>query len=58
MAGIKDVSDNRGPEILAVVWTLTGLTTIMVVARIYIRSALLRNLGLDDYLIAIPSVIA
>jgi hypothetical protein len=48
--------DNKGPKILAVLWTLTGLTTLIVSARIYIRMVVLRNFGIDDHLILISMV--
>lgn len=48
--------DNKGPKILAVLWTLTGFTALIVSARIYIRMVLLRNFGIDDYLILISMV--
>ncbi|PWY67958.1 integral membrane protein [Aspergillus sclerotioniger CBS 115572] len=47
-----NASDDKGPMILAVLWALTGLTTVLVIARMYIRSSLLHNLGADDWLIA------
>ncbi|CAG8898115.1 unnamed protein product [Penicillium egyptiacum] len=47
----ENLYDDKGPKILAVLWTLTGLTTVMVIARVYIRIKLLRNFGMDDYLI-------
>ena len=49
-------SDNKGPKILSVLWSLTGLTAIVVTARMYIRFILLRNVGTDDYLIAVSLV--
>ncbi|KAJ5295815.1 hypothetical protein PENANT_c001G05068 [Penicillium antarcticum] len=49
--------DNKGPKILAVLWTLTGLTALIVSARIYIRMVLLRNFGIDDYLILISMLL-
>lgn len=53
MAALKDgnASDNKGPMILSVLWALTGLTTVLVIARMYIRTSLLHNLGSDDWLI-------
>lgn len=51
-----NLHDDKGPKILAVLWTLTGLTAVMVVARVYIRLKLLRNFGLDDYLIVVSMV--
>lgn len=50
------LEQDKGPKILAVLWTLTGLTTIMVVARIWIRIKILKNFGIDDYLIFIAMV--
>ncbi|KAL3458364.1 hypothetical protein BJX64DRAFT_292285 [Aspergillus heterothallicus] len=44
-------SDDKGPKILAVLWGLTGFTTIIVAARMYIRGRMLRNVGVDDWLI-------
>lgn len=51
-----NLHDDKGPKILAVLWTLTGLTTVMVIARVYIRLKLLRNFGMDDYLIVASMV--
>ncbi|KAJ5774225.1 hypothetical protein N7457_009121 [Penicillium paradoxum] len=47
----ENLHDDKGPKILAVIWTLTGLTALMVIARVYIRVFMLRNFGVDDYLI-------
>ena len=52
----ENVHDDKGPKILAVLWTLTGITTLMVIARIYIRLRVLRNFGMDDYLIVVSMV--
>ncbi|KAL2869498.1 uncharacterized protein BJX67DRAFT_370732 [Aspergillus lucknowensis] len=49
-------SDDKGPKILAVLWGLTGLTTIVVVARMYIRGRMIRNVGVDDWLIVFSLV--
>ncbi|KAL4891204.1 hypothetical protein BDV59DRAFT_182740 [Aspergillus ambiguus] len=46
-------SDDKGPKILAVLWTLTGITAAGVVTRMYIRGSVLRNIGADDYLICV-----
>lgn len=48
--------DNRGPKILGVLWALTGLTTFIVAARMFIRKKLLHNFGSDDWLIAVSMV--
>lgn len=46
----------KGAEMMAVMWGLTGVTTFIVVARLFIRQKVLRVLGLDDWLIAISMV--
>ncbi|KAE8418638.1 hypothetical protein BDV36DRAFT_282894 [Aspergillus pseudocaelatus] len=51
-ASVTD-THNKGPRILAVVWTLSALTTIFVAARVYIRQWLIRNAGVDDYIIVV-----
>lgn len=54
-ASVTDTHD-KGPRILAVVWTLSALTTIFVAARVYIRQWLIRNAGIDDYIIVVALV--
>ncbi|KAJ5557916.1 hypothetical protein N7513_003502 [Penicillium frequentans] len=49
----ENLSDDKGPKVLAVVWTLTSLTLLMVVARVFIRLKMLKNFGFDDYLIVV-----
>lgn len=49
-------SDDKGPRILSILWALTGFTTVVVATRIYIRCALLRKVGIDDYLIVFSLV--
>lgn len=51
-----DLTENKGPAILAVVWALTGFTTLIWAARVYIRLAWLRNFGLDDRLVLLGMV--
>ncbi|KAL4889362.1 Alpha/Beta hydrolase protein [Aspergillus ambiguus] len=50
-------AQDQGPALLAVVWTLTGIATIMVSIRLFIRTRMIRNLGLDDWLIAFSMVL-
>lgn len=52
----QNLDDNKGPKILSVLWILTALTTVIVAARIYIRLHMLKNFGVDDYLIAVSMV--
>lgn len=57
MAVTADMEDeNRGPKILGVLWALTSLTTLVVLARMYIRIKLLKNFGSDDWLIVLSMV--
>ncbi|KAI9039622.1 uncharacterized protein KD926_009214 [Aspergillus affinis] len=47
----------KGAEMMAVMWALTGVTTFIVVARLFIRQKVLRVLGLDDWLIAVSMIL-
>ncbi|GAB1211926.1 hypothetical protein ATERTT37_001050 [Aspergillus terreus] len=49
-------AQDQGPALLVVIWTLTGITTVMVAVRLFIRTKIIRNLGLDDWLIAFSMV--
>ncbi|KAL5365186.1 Alpha/Beta hydrolase protein [Aspergillus floccosus] len=51
-------AQDKGPTLLVVIWTLTALTTLMVAVRLFIRTKIIRNLGLDDWLIAFSMVSA
>ncbi|MCJ1394984.1 hypothetical protein MMC18_007865 [Xylographa bjoerkii] len=48
--------DNKGPVILASIWTLTSVALITVVARLYGRFKLTRSAGWDDFFIVISMV--
>ncbi|KAJ5623787.1 hypothetical protein N7510_000096 [Penicillium lagena] len=48
---IEYAQQNKGPRILAVFWSLTALTLVVVIIRLFIRIRILRNTGLDDWLI-------
>lgn len=41
---------------MAVMWTLTSIALILVAARLCVRTRILRNLGDDDWLIALAMV--
>ncbi|KAJ5755465.1 hypothetical protein N7533_005008 [Penicillium manginii] len=45
--------ESKGPTILAVLWTLTSLTFLIVAARVFIRLKMLKMFGPDDYLIVV-----
>jgi hypothetical protein len=44
-----NLNDDKGPRILAVLWTLTGLTRLIVATRMFSRLRMLKNFGIDDY---------
>lgn len=52
----KNPHDNQGPTILATMWTLTMITTLIVIARIFIRTYIVKALGPDDWLIMVAMV--
>ncbi|KAL2862681.1 uncharacterized protein BJX67DRAFT_385380 [Aspergillus lucknowensis] len=45
-------SETKGPMILCVFWAFFFVSALLVSARLYIRAWWLRNIGLDDYIIA------
>ncbi|PYI23476.1 hypothetical protein BO99DRAFT_419097 [Aspergillus violaceofuscus CBS 115571] len=51
LSSTEAASDDKGSTKLIVLWTLTGLITVVVTGRMYIRAGLLHNLGVDDWLI-------
>lgn len=60
MAGsINDApkTGNKGPEMMAVMWSMTTLATLLVIARLCVRQRMLRNFGFDDWLIGASMVI-
>lgn len=48
---------NKGPKIMAVMWSMTTLATFLVIARLCVRQRMLRNFGFDDWLIGASMVI-
>ena len=49
---VTDLSQNRGPEVLAVIYPVTGLATFAVIARFYSRKITRMGWKVDDYAIA------
>ena len=45
-------SDNRGPELVAVFATGTGVAAILVALRLWVRWRVIRKVGLDDWVVA------
>jgi hypothetical protein len=41
--------ENKGPLIVGICWAFTGLSTVFVAARIYVRGYILRKYQLDDF---------
>jgi hypothetical protein len=48
--------DNKGPTILTVMWAVTTVAVIFVIARVYTRIVVVKNLGVDDFLITLSMV--
>jgi hypothetical protein len=48
--------ETKGVNILAPMWTLTMITTSVVIARIYIRARIVKKIGLDDWAIVVGLV--
>ncbi|KAJ5095482.1 hypothetical protein NUU61_004838 [Penicillium alfredii] len=46
-------SETRGPRILGAFWSLTILALAVVIVRLFIRLRVLRNPGIDDWLIVV-----
>jgi len=44
-------AENKGPMMLALTWTFTGVASLFVVGRIISRRKKMGRLGADDYII-------
>ncbi|GIJ92617.1 hypothetical protein Asppvi_001895 [Aspergillus pseudoviridinutans] len=55
-AGLPD--DNRGPAILAATSTVTICALLTVLARMYVRVFMIRNVGADDYTMLLTMVLS
>lgn len=49
-------NENRAPELLAVLWTFTTLALVVVLLKVYTRVKIIRETGLDDFLILFSMV--
>jgi hypothetical protein len=47
---------NRGPEVAIVVWTFLSLTWVVVSLRCYVRAAMKKSFGADDWFAVISLV--
>lgn len=52
----NDGGASNGTTIIAIVGSLTAVSALFVAARLYVRIKLMRNVGLDDYLIVLAMV--
>lgn len=50
------LKENKSANILAPMWALTMITTGTVIARVYIRVKIVKNMGLDDWVIMVGMV--
>ncbi|KAJ5979811.1 hypothetical protein N7481_007109, partial [Penicillium waksmanii] len=48
--------EDKGPTILAVMWSMTALALVLVVTRLCVRQRILRSFGLDDWLITFSMI--
>ncbi|KAJ5193983.1 hypothetical protein N7491_001314 [Penicillium cf. griseofulvum] len=55
-ASLQDV--NQGPRILIATGITTGAALITVLARFYVRIVLIRNVGWDDYIMALTMLLS
>lgn len=53
---LVNLTQTKGPRILGAFWGFFAISVTMVSARLYIRARWLRNIGLDDYIIAVSMV--
>lgn len=49
---------NRGPEILAICGSLVGVALFTVALRIWVRAAMIKHVGWDDYIMVAAMVSA
>ncbi|CAG7953771.1 unnamed protein product [Penicillium nalgiovense] len=45
------INQTKGPRILGIFWSFFSVSVVMISLRLYIRARMLRNIGLDDYII-------
>jgi hypothetical protein len=49
-------NQTKGPRIIGLFWAFFSVSVLLVSARLYIRARMLKNIGLDDYIIATAMV--
>lgn len=50
------IHQKKGPRILGVFWAFYSVSAVMVSLRLCIRARMLKNIGLDDYIIVAAMV--
>ncbi|KAJ5508188.1 hypothetical protein N7527_010331 [Penicillium freii] len=50
------INQKKGTRILGVFWAFYSVSVVMVSLRLYIRARMLKNIGLDDYIIVVAMV--
>ena len=55
-ANPNDNAVDAGSTLVAILGSMTAISAVFVAARLFVRIKLLRNLGLDDYLIVLAMV--
>ncbi|OJJ50176.1 hypothetical protein ASPZODRAFT_13265 [Penicilliopsis zonata CBS 506.65] len=51
------ISQDKGPTILSIIWVLTAISSVFVLARLFVRIYVLQKTGLDDILISASMII-
>jgi hypothetical protein len=51
-----NLAENRGPELLIIIWIFTVLTILVVGLKLFTRVNILHAFGFDDFFIIISTV--
>ncbi|KAK2750411.1 hypothetical protein FQN57_003891 [Myotisia sp. PD_48] len=49
--------EDRGPALLAIMWSFTAFSFLVVVVRLYVRLILIRKTGADDWIIFVSTLL-
>ena len=47
---------NRGPQVAGVAYFFVSVTTVIIIARVFTRSVLMKSFGLDDVFAVLAQV--
>lgn len=56
VAGPAGGVENRGPELVVVIWVFTALATVMVCLKVFTRVKIIKEPALDDFIIILSLV--